>query len=81
MYYHANVTDTDYLYIADTGNNVIRAMTAVCSQMCENGGRCVGDELCWCPPGWSGKDCTKPNCTTPCPMYALPCVVVLQFLL
>ena len=62
MYYHANLSDTEYLYIADAANNVIRAMTAVCSQMCENGGRCVAEETCDCADGWAGHDCTTPVC-------------------
>lgn len=68
MYYKANLSNTEYLYIADTQNNVIRAMTATCSKMCENGGVCVADETCQCPTGWTGDDCTTPFCAVNCGM-------------
>jgi hypothetical protein len=65
------ITDREYLYIADTNNHVIRALSAVCSFICENGGRCVGDDKCQCLSGWSGIDCTKPVCTSSCPLNTL----------
>ena len=37
-------------------------MSAVCSFVCENGGQCVGTNICDCPKGWGGLDCTKPLC-------------------
>ena len=33
---------SSYLFIADTGNHAIRALSAVCSAPCENGGTCIG---------------------------------------
>lgn len=34
----------------------------MCTQTCLNGGRCVAPDTCWCPPQWSGHDCSKPVC-------------------
>ena len=65
----ANPTDTEYMYVTDSATHVVRAITADCAKMCENGGRCVGTERCLCPPGWVGEDCATPNCTTPCSLY------------
>lgn len=64
--YGFNLSDSVYLYIADTSNNRIRALSATCTQICENGGRCVGPDICECPEGWEGVDCTKPVCTSTC---------------
>lgn len=64
--YGFNLSDTVYLYIADSSNNRIRALSATCTQICENGGRCVGPDMCECPTKWGGVDCTKPMCTTAC---------------
>lgn len=67
VYVNRSLTDSEVLIIADSHNHVIRAMTAVCSQTCENGGRCIGPQKCQCLPGWSGTDCSVPVCTgTPC---------------
>lgn len=71
VYTHAHPTNDgqttgEYMYIADSGNNVIRAMTAVCSKVCENGGICTADETCTCPAGWKGDDCTIPICDNGC---------------
>ncbi|KAH8057365.1 calcium ion binding protein [Aureococcus anophagefferens] len=55
--------DNETVVVADAGNHVVRSMTAVCSQPCENGGRCVAPETCDCMPGWQGADCTAPVCT------------------
>jgi hypothetical protein len=57
-----------YVFIADTGNHAVRALSAVCSTPCENGGTCVGGTSsspggCQCTAGWSGYDCTTPVCT------------------
>lgn len=60
------LTDTDYIYVLDSGNNMIRVMSAVCTQICENGGRCTKSDTCTCQSGWGGVDCTIPTCTTPC---------------
>ena len=61
-----SLTDSMYAYIADSGNHMIRYMSAVCTQICENGGRCVASDTCDCPTGWSGVDCTIPACSTAC---------------
>jgi len=62
--YDSNLTDTSFIYIADSGNNRIRGMSAVCTQICENQGRCIGHDKCACKPGWSGIDCTIPICSS-----------------
>jgi len=62
--YDRALNDTTYLYIADTNNHRIRALSATCTQICENGGRCVGPDTCDCPAGWEGIDCTKPICSS-----------------
>lgn len=62
----SSLTNTEYLYIADSGNHRIRYMTAVCSQICENGGTCVAPDVCVCPNGWTGYDCATPVCTDAC---------------
>jgi hypothetical protein len=56
------LSGSEHLYIADTGGHRIRRVTAVCSQICENGGSCTGPDTCTCVTGWSGYDCTKPLC-------------------
>jgi hypothetical protein len=60
--FNSSLTDDIYLYIADSENNRIRALAATCTQICENGGSCVGPDTCHCDPGWEGMDCTKPIC-------------------
>ena len=60
------ISDTTFLYIADSGNHQIRGMSAVCTQICENGGKCVFMDTCQCAAGWTGIDCTTPVCSTPC---------------
>ena len=55
---NVDITDDEFLYIADTGNNRIRALSAVCTQICENGGICTSSDTCTCPTGWTGIDCT-----------------------
>ena len=63
------LSDTVFLYVSDTDNNRIRGVSAVCTQICENGGRCSGPDQCTCLHGWYGPDCTKPICTiTPAPL-------------
>lgn len=64
--YGHTLSDTEYAYIADTNNHRIRALSAVCTFICENGGRCIGNDQCSCPTGWSGIDCTQPTCSTSC---------------
>jgi hypothetical protein len=63
---YSSLSDKNFLYIADSGNNRIRGMSAVCTQICENGGRCIAGDTCECLPGWLGIDCTLPVCNTPC---------------
>ena len=66
-YVNASLDDSNHLlYIADRNNHAIRAISAVCSFVCENGGRCVGSDLCQCPDGWKGRDCSVPICSTSC---------------
>jgi hypothetical protein len=67
----AALSDVDPLFVADAHNHVIRAISAVCTQACENGGRCVGPDVCSCMTGWAGPDCTAPVCTSPCPVRSL----------
>lgn len=64
--YSNGLSQSSYLYIADTGNNRIRALSATCTQICENGATCVGPDTCRCLTGWRGIDCTIPTCTSPC---------------
>ena len=61
------LSDVNYLFIADAGNHRIRGLSAVCTMICENGGRCVGSDTCICPAGWTGVDCSAPVCSTPYP--------------
>ncbi|CAM9219332.1 unnamed protein product, partial [Choristocarpus tenellus] len=58
-----NLTDNTYLYVADSGNHAIRAVSAVCSFVCENNGTCVGSDKCACSGGWVGHDCSLPTCS------------------
>lgn len=62
--YGTELSDWEYLYVADKSNHRIRAVSAVCTFICENGGRCVGDDKCQCLPGWTGVDCATPICTS-----------------
>ncbi|KDO27761.1 hypothetical protein SPRG_07359 [Saprolegnia parasitica CBS 223.65] len=55
---------TSYLYIADTLNHRIRAISAMCSKVCENGGVCSAIDVCTCAAGWTGDDCTTAVCAT-----------------
>src|SRR5690606_30389738 len=55
-----------FLFVADSGNNRIRAMSAVCTFACENGGLCTGADTCTCQEGWDGVDCTTPLCEGAC---------------
>ena len=64
--YHTSASNTSFLYIADTNNHIIRAISATCTQICENGATCIGPDTCACRPGWTGVDCTTPICTSPC---------------
>lgn len=62
----ASLSATETLVVADTENDAVRAVTAVCAQACENGGNCNGPNTCSCPTGWVGEDCTSPQCAQPC---------------
>lgn len=66
VYLNSSLSDTAYLYIADTANHAVRAISAVCSKVCENGGRCTAPETCTCQDGWTGDDCTTPVCAGGC---------------
>jgi hypothetical protein len=61
-----DLTGTEHLYVADTASHRIRRVTAVCSQVCENGGSCTAPDSCTCAVGWSGYDCTTAVCSSPC---------------
>ena len=67
LYTNSSLNNINTLFIADTHGNLIRAMTAVCSKVCENGGICIGPERCNCTKGWTGDDCAFPICSKPCP--------------
>ncbi|GMI09425.1 hypothetical protein TrVE_jg8809 [Triparma verrucosa] len=60
------LSDSITLYVADRNNHNIRGMSATCSFVCENMGHCIGPDLCQCPAGWEGADCTRPTCSTLC---------------
>lgn len=62
----ASLTNEEFIYIADANNNMIRASSATCTHICENGGSCVGPDICQCKTGWSGVDCTIPQCSSTC---------------
>jgi hypothetical protein len=64
----------EFLIVADANNHRIRRVTAVSSQICENGGACAGADRCQCAAGWEGYDCTRPICAAPCPARQL-CVL------
>ena len=66
-YVNASLDDSSHLlYVADRNNHAIRAVSAVCSFPCENGGRCVGNDVCLGPDGFQGEDCSRPTCDEPC---------------
>jgi hypothetical protein len=55
------------LRIADAHNHAVRTLSPPCALPCENGGVCVGTDVCACAPGWAGVDCTAPECAAaPC---------------
>ncbi len=54
----------NFLAVSDRNNHAIRAVSATCSFVCENGGQCIGPDQCKCFNGWNGLDCTKPICET-----------------
>lgn len=62
--YDFKLSDSIYLYVADTKNHRIRAISASCTQICENNARCIGPDTCECTAGWEGVDCTKPICSS-----------------
>jgi hypothetical protein len=66
LYINASLNDSTKLYVADSQNHRIVAVSAVCSFTCENMGSCVGPDICECPSGWAGIDCSKPVCETAC---------------
>jgi len=57
---------SNFLFVADRNNHVIRGISSTCMFPCENGGRCIGSDLCECPDGWRGVDCTRPQCSSDC---------------
>ena len=68
MFVNSSLTEEIVLFIADTKNNLIRAVSAGCGQICENAGRCVGADICECAKGWYGHDCTLPICSEAAPL-------------
>ena len=62
LFFNASLTQAELLYVADAHNHVVRAVTAICSMTCENGGNCTAPEHCTCAPGWGAPDCTQPIC-------------------
>lgn len=63
---NTSLTSSNFLFVADSLNHLIRGLAASCTQICENGGSCSGPDTCACLPGWSGVDCTTPRCSLPC---------------
>ena len=61
-----SLTAANYLFVVDTNNNRIRRLTATCTKVCENGGSCIGPDVCQCATGWAGPDCTSPMCAVAC---------------
>lgn len=39
---------------------------SACFQPCQNGGVCVGTDICVCLAGWTGLDCSAAICSAPC---------------
>jgi hypothetical protein len=37
-----------------------------CPTQCNSHGKCIGDNLCECLPGWSGDDCSIGECIVDC---------------
>lgn len=52
------------LYLVDSGNNIVRYATPLCSIVCQNEGKCMGIDTCICGGNWSGPDCTQPVCSS-----------------
>ena len=63
---NTSLSNVNFLYVADSMNHRIRGISAVCTQICENGGNCIASDTCACKTGWTGVDCTKPVCKTAC---------------
>ncbi|RLN95529.1 hypothetical protein BBJ28_00007480 [Nothophytophthora sp. Chile5] len=63
---NCSLSRTKLLYLADAGNHRVRALTASCAKVCENGGVCTAPDVCSCSSGWTGDDCTLPVCSTSC---------------
>jgi hypothetical protein len=64
--YNSSLSDSSFLFVADTANHRIRAISAICTQICENRGRCIAHDKCLCADGWTGIDCTHPICNETC---------------
>ena len=57
-----SLSQSEFMYIADSSNHRIRAISVSCTIICENGGTCTGPDICSCRDGWGGVDCTQPIC-------------------
>ena len=60
-------SSSSLLYVCDTGNAVIRSITAVCTRPCLNGGNCTANDYCQCPSNYLLDDCSQPYCSPACP--------------
>ncbi|KAK2713220.1 hypothetical protein QYM36_009177, partial [Artemia franciscana] len=47
-------------------NKKMTTAMPICSKECQNGGKCVGQNLCACAPGYKGKYCEKSICKLSC---------------
>ena len=50
------LTSEDNLRVQHT-TIIFYLLTANCIPECENGGICIRNSICQCPPGWSGGRC------------------------
>ena len=62
----AHASPREALYASDPAAHAIHALSATCALPCANGGHCAAPNLCACPGGWRGVDCTLPTCANPC---------------
>ncbi|KAK3796935.1 hypothetical protein RRG08_032239 [Elysia crispata] len=66
-YGHLPAHDPPVLTCSSTGLwNGQPECAAQCKKKCLNGGRCLGQNVCKCLPGWAGSRCEMANCIMPC---------------